>query len=142
MVKMKGSHNHIVSVHPTPVVVTEKPYICTTTPKKMERALAMWGIKPPHFAYEFSILSRSHRVCEATDDSFLLPLHDIEARFHLPLHLFFCNLFKDYRCQRGEVPMLFVFQHLYQLKGTNVGVSGVLLLFPSLEGEDDHTESV
>lgn len=81
----------------------------------------------------------SHRLCEAIDDSFLLPLHTLKVGFYLPLHHFFCTLLNDYGValvqlsgftwwlvmvyfldchQRGELPMISIFQHLNQLKGT------------------------
>ncbi|KAH1057138.1 hypothetical protein J1N35_035203 [Gossypium stocksii] len=85
-------------------------------------------------------VERSHRLCETTEHSFLLPLYALEARFHLSLHPFFCSLLKEYgiapdqlsgfswwiamvyflNCsQHGEVPLLAIFQHLYKLKGHN-----------------------
>ncbi|PPR97562.1 hypothetical protein GOBAR_AA23105 [Gossypium barbadense] len=94
MVRMREAQNHIVVARLVLVIITKKPYICITTPNEMERALTVRGIKLLYFAYEFFIPSRSHCVCEAMKDSFLLPLHILEAGFHLPLHSFLCNLLK------------------------------------------------
>lgn len=39
----------------------------------------------------------SHRLSDTSDDGFLLTLYALEARFHLPLHPFFCNLLREYQ---------------------------------------------
>ncbi|KAH1114745.1 hypothetical protein J1N35_008123 [Gossypium stocksii] len=71
--------------------------------EEMQRVLAVQGIKIPHFAYEFSIPEGCHRLSEITEDTFLFPLHVLEARFHLPLHPFFCNLLNDYKIAPGQL---------------------------------------
>ncbi|PPS03329.1 hypothetical protein GOBAR_AA17326 [Gossypium barbadense] len=131
---MKETHSSPDSNH-----VTEKPYACITMPEEIKRALILRVIQLPNFTYEFSIPSRLHRVCEAMEDSFFLPLHVLKVGFHLPLHSFFCNLLNNYRlalgqlsdASMGEVPKFSFFQHLYQLKGIDVGESaGFYYFFP------------
>ncbi|KAK5785123.1 hypothetical protein PVK06_039673 [Gossypium arboreum] len=69
--------------------------------EELQRVLAIRGIKLPNFEYEFSIQEWSHRLCKITEDRFFLPIHVPEARFHLPLHYFFCSLLKDYNIASG-----------------------------------------
>ncbi|KAH1091339.1 hypothetical protein J1N35_018596 [Gossypium stocksii] len=105
---MRGIVNHIIAVRPprerlSSILVIEKSYVCTTKRKKLERVLAVWGIKLPNFAYAFSLLEWSHRLCETTKDGFLLLMHALETRFDLPLYLFFCNLLDYYNINSGQL---------------------------------------
>lgn len=71
-------------------------YPYSTKNNEMRLPLAVRGIEILNFAYNFSILERSHGLSDTNDGSFLLPIHVLEAEFHLPLNRFFCNLFQDY----------------------------------------------
>ncbi|KAH1031705.1 hypothetical protein J1N35_043879 [Gossypium stocksii] len=70
------------------------PYI--TKYEDMRWSLCARGIKILHFAYEFSIPKGNHSLNDTSDGDFLLPFHTLEAGFHLPLHLFFCSLLREY----------------------------------------------
>lgn len=120
-------------------LVEAKAYPCTTKYEETSLHLAVRGIQLPNFAYEFSTVEGVKRLSD-TDDGFLLPLHALEASFHLPLHPFFYHLFEEYGIALGQLsgfswwdaisyyidcyhrykePLLFVFQNLYQLKAYN-----------------------
>lgn len=55
----------------------------------MNRALTVQEIQISNFTYDFSIPEGSNCLSDTNNSSFLLPLHVIEASFHLPLHPFF-----------------------------------------------------
>lgn len=71
-----------------------KAYDCTTKHEEMSRHLAAQGIQLPNFAYDFSIVEEPRRLSDTADGSFLLPLHELEIGFHLPLHPFFYHLLR------------------------------------------------
>ncbi|KAK5846379.1 hypothetical protein PVK06_002665 [Gossypium arboreum] len=83
MSRMRGVGNRIILTHPPrerslKVPVKANFYICT---KEMEEM----------------------QLSEIIEDSFLLPPHVLEARFHLPLHPFFYSLLNDYKITPGQI---------------------------------------
>ncbi|KAH1107339.1 hypothetical protein J1N35_011107 [Gossypium stocksii] len=90
MVRMIRAGSRIIPVpRSSPILATEKSYACTTKQEEIEWVLSMPRIKLSNFAYELSLPKGSHRLCETIEDSFLLPLHALEARFIYRRTLFF-----------------------------------------------------
>ncbi|KAH1047002.1 hypothetical protein J1N35_037786 [Gossypium stocksii] len=126
--------------HEASTPMEAKAYVCTTNVEKMNPILVAQGIQIQNFAYDFSIPELLNQLSYTNDGSFYLPLHVIEASFHLPLHPFFCHFLDEYRIaprklscfswwvatayfikcnRREEVPLIIIFQNLYQLKAYN-----------------------
>lgn len=95
--------------------------------------LSIWEIISSYFTFDFLIVEGVKKLSE-TEKGFLLPLHLLEAGFHLSLHLFFCTVLQEYRialgqltnfsffisivyfidyCLRNEPLLLFIFQSIY-----------------------------
>ncbi|PPR96879.1 hypothetical protein GOBAR_AA23794 [Gossypium barbadense] len=55
------------------------------------------GIQILNFSYEFSFPEGPHQFKDTNDGSFLLPLHVLKTRFHLPLNPFFYHILHDYQ---------------------------------------------
>ncbi|KAH1121416.1 hypothetical protein J1N35_004576 [Gossypium stocksii] len=50
----------------------------------MSQTLGVHGIQTPNYAYDFFVPERPHILNDPSDDSFLLPLYALEARFYFP----------------------------------------------------------
>ncbi|KAH1047101.1 hypothetical protein J1N35_037885 [Gossypium stocksii] len=53
------------------------------------------GIRLSNFAFAFDAIE-GERWLSDTEEGFLLPLHLLEAGFHLSLHPFFCTVLREY----------------------------------------------
>ncbi|KAH1129972.1 hypothetical protein J1N35_001350 [Gossypium stocksii] len=83
MVRVRGSGRIIQGVLSqrcevnTPVEA--KDYVCTTKEEENSLVLATGGIRIPNFAYKFLVIDRLNKLSNNIDESFLLPLHVLEA---------------------------------------------------------------
>lgn len=119
--------------------------------------LTIQGIRLSNFVFDFNFIKCERRLSDSEEGFFFLflPLHLLEAGFHLPIHLFFCRVFCENRiaqrqlagfswwmlivyfidcCIWGEPPLLCVFQNIYQLKVSNRGSSLGMVCFSTREG--------
>lgn len=126
------------------MLMTEKMHTFSTKSEELEQVLIVRGIKILHLAYEFSILKGEYRLCKATKNCFLFPFHALVVGFRLLLApllllpskcllryfepivgvlLLACHNLLPWMQQTRWGTNVRVFQHLYQLKGSDASDS-------------------